>query len=287
VKDIKKIHINDEDYPKMLKAIHFPPEALYVRGGILPQDDIAVALVGSRKASIYGSETCERLAYELASRGITVVSGLARGIDTAAHRGALKAGGRTIAVFGCGVDYIYPPENKKLAGEIEKSGALVSEFKEGVEPFPANFPKRNRIISGFSLGVVVVEAAQKSGALITANFALDENREVFAVPGKVGSTATRGVHNLIKEGAKLVDDVNDIIEELNIKVISDSEPGPGARIKLEKTESRIYSLLSDDPMYIDDIIRETKLSSPEVSGILLKLQLRKLVKELPGKLFYK
>lgn len=288
MKEIKKLLITDKAYPKRLKSIHYPPATLYVRGEILREDNLAVALVGSRKASIYGIQTCEKLAYELASRGITIVSGLAKGIDSAAHRGAIKAGGRTIAVFGCGLDYIYPPENKSLAKEIENSGALVSEFPTGTEPFPGNFPKRNRIISGLSLGVVVVEASKKSGALITANFALDENREVFAVPGKVNSGASAGVHRLIKEGARLVEGVDDIIEELKLEpIIDEPQKKSQTKVNLGKIESRVYSLLSDEPKYIDDIIVESKLLPNEVSSILLKLQLRKLAKELPGKLYYR
>lgn len=286
---IKEISISDKGYPKNLRNIHGPPPVLYVKGGILPKDDIAVGVVGSRKASIYGLETCEKLAFELASMGVTIVSGMARGIDSAAHRGALKAGGRTLAVFGCGIDYIYPPENKSLAEKIEKSGALISEFGLGVEPMPYNFPRRNRIISGLSLGVIVVEAARNSGALITAAFALEQGREVFAVPGKINSATSAGVHQLIKDGAKLVGSVDDIIEELHLKieVMDVSQNEEKSDIKLEEEESRIYSILSDEPKHIDDIIKESGLSSSKVSNVLLALQLRKLIKELPGKFYYK
>ena len=290
---IKKVFITDKGYPKNLKHIYDPPSPIYVKGDIIPEDDVAVALVGSRRASIYGLNTCEKLAYEMAARGITVISGLARGIDSAAHKGALKAGGRTVAVFGCGLDCIYPPENRSLAEKIQKDGVLVSEFPAETPPLAGNFPQRNRIISGLALGVVVVEAARNSGALITANFALEQGREVFAVPGKVDSAASAGVHRLIKEGAKLVEGVEDIIEELNLK------PQKGETFqntlsvtrkvspKLKEVESRVYLILSDEPKYIDDITKDSGLSSGEVLNILLKLQLKKLVKELPGKLYYR
>ena len=285
---VKEISITSEEYPKRLKNIYGPPPLLYVRGEIIPDDEIAVAVVGSRKASVYGLQTCEKLAYELASRGVTIVSGLARGIDSAAHRGALKAGGRTIAVFGCGINRIYPAENKALASQIEKNGALVSELPGETRPERFNFPKRNRIISGLSLGTVVVEAAKKSGSLITAACALEQGREVFAVPGKINSGTSAGVHGLIKDGAKLIDGVDDIIEELNLTLEPLRAKNEDIKnIKLEGVESRIYSILSDDPKYIDEITKETELLPKEVSSTLLKLQLKKLVKELPGKLYYK
>src|SRR3989338_625396 len=182
---IRKITIEDAEYPENLKNIYDPPKVLHVNGRLLPQDKMAVALVGSRRASIYGLETCEHLAYELAAAGVTVVSGMARGIDSAAHRGALRAKGRTIAVLGSGHDNIYPPENVKLYAEIARSGAVVTEYENAAPPLPGNFPKLNRIISGLSLGVVVVEAARNSGALITARLALEQGREVLAVPGKI------------------------------------------------------------------------------------------------------
>lgn len=284
-KNIKETPLSDVFYPKNLKNIYDPPDPLYVKGRIVPGDDIAVAIVGSRKASLYGLKTCEKLAYELAGMGVTIVSGLARGIDSAAHRGALKAGGRTIAVFGCGLDYIYPSENKKLAEEIEQNGALVSEFPAGAMPLPYNFPKRNRIISGLSLGVVVVEASKDSGALITADFALEQGREVFAVPGKIDASTSTGTHRLIKEGAKLVEGADDILEELNLKSTVQSSPMPNAGI--DEYEQKIYSILSDEPKYIDEITKEANLVSSEVCDILLRLQLKKLIKELPGKRYFK
>jgi len=211
---IKILHLQDKDYPENLKHIYQPPSTIYVRGELLPEDSIAVAIVGSRRATYYGLKNAQELGCKLASCGVTVVSGLARGIDTAAHKGALAAGGRTIAVLGSGLDVIYPPENKQLAEDITKSGAVISEFAPNTRPTRYNFPKRNRIISGLTLGVVIVEADKRSGSLITANFALGQGREVFALPGKIDSATSCGTHDLIKQGAKLVGSVEDIIEEL-------------------------------------------------------------------------
>ena len=213
---IRKITIDDTEYPKNLRNIYNPPKALYSNGTLVEGDEMAVALVGSRRATMYGLQTCENLAYELSLRGVTIVSGMARGVDSAAHRGALRAKGRTIAVMGSGHGHIYPPENEKLYGEIAKTGAVVTEYEEDVEPLPYNFPQRNRIISGLSLGVVIVEAARNSGALITADLAAEQGREGFAVPGKVSSMTSSGTNDLIKDGAKLVQSVDDIMEELSL-----------------------------------------------------------------------
>jgi len=211
------IDINHKDYPRSLTNIYSPPILLYVKGRLLKEDELSVAVVGSRKATYYGLSTAERFSYELSSRGITIVSGMARGIDTASHKGVLKAGGRTIAVLGSGLACIYPPENKGLSEEIARNGAVISEFPMKMSPNRINFPRRNRIVSGLSLGVVVVEVAEKSGALITADLALEQGKDVFAVPGEVKSDTSIGANNLIKQGAKLVDNVDDILEELNIR----------------------------------------------------------------------
>ena len=216
--NIKIISFLDKGYPKNLKNIYNPPMVLYVLGDVLPQDDVAIAIVGSRLASFYGIQQAERFGFELASRGVTVTSGLARGIDSSAHRGALKAGGRTLAILGSGILNIYPKEHRGLAEEISKNGAVISEFPMMAIPEKRNFPKRNRIISGLSLGVVVVEAAQRSGALITSDIAIEEGREVFAVPGKVDSITSRGTNGLIKQGAKLAETVDDILEELDLQI---------------------------------------------------------------------
>lgn len=284
-----------------MKNIHKPPHELYVNGSFLPQDKIAIALVGSRRASRYGIETSERLAFDLALRGVTVVSGMARGIDTAAHRGALRAKGRTIAVMGAGHNNIYPPENEGLYGEIAAKGAVITEYEADEGPMPYNFPQRNRIISGLSLGVVVVEAARNSGALITAELATEQGREVFAVPGAVSSGTSSGTNALIKDGAKLVQTVDDILDELfieEIKPISSEEKEKSDKSVTRMTnayiynsltddERKIYKNLSDEPVYIDDLIGRSGLGQARASKVLLNLQIKKLIQEIPGKQFVK
>ncbi len=207
----------DEGYPARLREIHDPPLVIYRKGRWPQPDEAAVAIVGSRRASLYGQQAAERLAYELALRGVTVISGLARGIDAAAHRGALRADGRTVAVLGSGMSRLYPPEHEALAAEVAERGAVLSEYPMGMAPLPHNFPRRNRVISGLSLGVVVVEAADRSGALITADMALEQGREVFAVPGPVDSVTSQGTHGLLKQGARLVTSVEDIMDELRLR----------------------------------------------------------------------
>lgn len=294
---IRKITIGDAEYPKNLKNIHRPPRALYVNGALLAGDGMAVALVGSRRPSYYGLEACEKLAYDLALKGVTIISGMARGIDSAAHRGALRARARTIAVLGSGHGHIYPPENIKLYDEIAKTGAVISEFENDTEPLPHNFPQRNRIISGLSLGVVVVEAARNSGALITADFALEQNREVFAVPGRISSQTSAGTNALIKDGAKLVQTADDILEELeNFKLA----PVPEERIRtaneaitkktkayvynsLTESERKIYKVLSDQPLYIDDILERSQLDAAKGSKALLGLEIKRLARQMAGK----
>ncbi|MGE4357560.1 MAG: DNA-processing protein DprA [Candidatus Omnitrophota bacterium] len=286
---INLLSFEDDNYPKNLKEIYDPPYLLYMQGELREKDSNALAIVGSRLASYYGLTLAEKFSYLLASRGITIVSGLARGIDTQAHKGALKARGRTLAVLGAGLVNIYPEENKKLAEEIIKNnnGALLSEFPLEYPPLKQNFPRRNRIISGLSKGVIVVEAGEKSGALITADFALEQGREVFAVPGKIDSPTSRGTHSLIKQGAKLVSSVEDILEELRLDILDLKEENKKltSNLPLEEKEQMIYALLSDEPRYIDEIRRETKMELSELSSVLLKLELKGLIKQLPGKMF--
>ena len=217
--NVRRIEINDKEYPGNLKNIYNPPASLFIKGNILTCDENSIAIVGTREATSYGMEQCEKISYELAKRDITIVSGMARGIDTAAHKGALKAGGRTVAVMGSGHNHIYPPENKSLYDEIVRRGAVISEFSNDTKPLRENFPKRNRIISGLSKGVLVIEAPTRSGALITTNFAVEQGREVFAMPGNINSVNSSGTNKLIKEGAKLVESVWDILEELE-RIIS-------------------------------------------------------------------
>ena len=285
------ITLEDAEYPKALREIPDPPLALYIRGRLL-SDEAAVAIVGSRRASLYGLETAERLAYDLALRGVTVVSGLARGIDGAAHRGALKAQGRTVAVLGNGLSRIYPPEHESLAEQTAAQGAVISEYPMVMAPLAQNFPRRNRLISGLSLGVVIVEASQRSGALITCDCALEQGREVFAVPGPITRVTSQGTHQLLKQGAKLVTSVEDILEELRLSPQPAMAAAGEAREPLDRrralpaSESRVFSCMSDhEPRDIDTIAIDTGLAAREVSSLLLQLEVKHLVRQLPGKQF--
>ncbi|HXE96805.1 MAG TPA: DNA-processing protein DprA [Dongiaceae bacterium] len=273
------------DYPKSLFEIPDPPPFLYIRGE-LRSSELSIAIVGSRRATSYGLMTTGKLAGELAGHGICVVSGMARGVDTAAHKGALQAGGRSIGVLGCGVDNIYPPENRSLFEEMAHKGCLVSEFPLGTLPLAENFPRRNRIISGLSSGVLVVEAAEKSGSLITAQYALEHGRDVFAVPGNILNATSRGSNRLIKQGAKLVDCVEDILEELpGGASVSAGTPlfhSSPRTFALTPKEATIYELLARSPLHIDDIISQTELTAGEVSSMLLHLELKGAVTPLPG-----
>ena len=273
------------DYPKSLFQIPDPPPFLYLRGHLYSRE-ASLAIVGSRRGTSYGLLTTGRLAEGLARHGVAVVSGMARGVDTAAHKGALQVGGRTVGVLGCGIDKVYPPENRKLFDEMAEKGALVSEFPLGTLPLAENFPRRNRIISGLSQGVLVVEAAENSGSLITAQYALEHGRDVFAVPGNITYASCKGSNRLIKQGAKLVDCVEDILEELS------GFEGPGtdtpagtkpAGFSLTPKEAAVYELLARSPLHIDDIISQTELTAGEVSSMLLHLELKGALVPLPGK----
>jgi DNA processing protein len=273
------------DYPKSLFEIPDPPPFLYIKGE-LRSHELSIAIVGSRRATSYGLMTTGKLAEELASHGVCIVSGMARGVDTAAHKGALQAGGRTVGVLGCGVDKIYPPENRSLFVEMSDKGCLVSEFPLGTLPLAENFPRRNRIISGLSSGVLVVEAAEKSGSLITAQYALEHGRDVYAVPGNISFATSRGCNRLIKQGAKLVDCVEDILEELpgGSPAFSDAPlfQRPSRTFALTPKEAAIFELLARSPLHIDDIISQTELTAGEVSSMLLHLELKGAVTPLPG-----
>ncbi|OGB89185.1 DNA protecting protein DprA [candidate division WOR-1 bacterium RIFCSPHIGHO2_01_FULL_53_15] len=282
----------DKNYPKNLKNIYDPPPVLYVKGDLLPSDGRSLAIVGTRRASRYGLETAKKFAGELAALGMTIVSGLASGIDTAAHQGALEANGRTIAVFGCGVDVIYPPHNKEMSREIESRGALVSEFPMGARGEKGNFPRRNRIISGLSLGVIVVEGHYDSGAMITAKAALEQGREVFAVPGNVGLEQSKGPHWLIKQGAKLVETVEDVLEELNIqlqtsnfKTTNKSQTPKTRPANLTPEEAKIYDALTDESKHLDSVAAEAGLPVHQASSLLMMLEIKKAVRQLPGKYY--
>lgn len=294
---VEIITAGDPQYPELLAAVPDRPALLYVKGKLIA-DEACIAVVGSRKAGTYGKFITEKFCRELALNGLNIVSGMARGIDTAAHRGALAAKGRTIAVLGSGLDVIYPPENAKLYESIAESGAVVSEFPFGTQPLGSNFPSRNRIISGIALGVVVMEAAEKSGSLITAKFALEQGREVFAVPGGIDQPGSKGTHRLIKEGAKLVENIFDIFDEISprLKKTSQYPPEPAVQHR-DRAESRpcvfdeiersIMAALSKGARHVDEIILETGLGSSAILNALLALELKGHIEQLPGKIFRK
>jgi DNA processing protein len=278
---ISAFTVHDTGYPARLKEIHDPPAVLYIQGEILPQDEWCVAVVGTRKATTYGRQVTEELVSELARNRITIVSGLAKGIDSIAHRSALEAGGRTFAVFGCGLDTVYPAENAELAKRIIKQGALISEYPLGAGPRAEHFPRRNRIISGLSLGVLVSEAGEDSGALITVKTALEQNRDVFSVPGNILSPASRGTNSIIKDGAKLVQSVTDILEELNLTAVTHQIEFKEI-IPASDTETLILNKLSVEPVHIDDICQTTGLSAAIVSSTLAMMELKGMVKQVGG-----
>ena len=303
---MRRIARHDDEYPAQLREVPEAPECLYVRGALAREDALAVAVVGSRLATEYGVGVAEGLGAALAARGITVVSGLARGIDSAAHRGALRVGGRTIAVLGSGADVIYPPENRRLAARIEAGGAVVSQFAPGTPPLAHHFPLRNRVIAGLSLGVVVVEAAERSGALITARLAAEFGREVMAVPGPVTSPASRGAHALIRDGAALVERGEDVIAELPARwrecvrpvVRRDEQVAPGRRDHLaharragghsgdaDEGEAAVLDAVGDEPMTMDDVIERSGLASGRAAALLLALELEGRVRQIEGKRF--
>lgn len=280
----------DEDYPESLLNIPDPPLVLYVRGQRRAEDALAIAMVGTRRASFYGRKQARRLAGGLAAMGFTIVSGMARGIDTECHEGALGVGGRTVAVVGTGLSALYPPENAELYLRIVASGAVLSEFPMRFPAGPGNFPRRNRIISGLSLGVVVVEAGVRSGALITARHAMEQNREVFAVPGMADSPGSQGCHRLIRDGAHLVESPSDVVDQLGPLAAAAPTEDMGELIrpqalKLNDREKLIYAQLDSHPRTLDELVEGTGLSIPELNSALTVLEMRKLVKRLPGQCF--
>ncbi|MBI4338535.1 MAG: DNA-protecting protein DprA [Chloroflexi bacterium] len=273
---------NDPAFPRRLKEIYDVPPVLYVKGDITPDDEWAIAVVGTRHATMYGREATQQIVSQLVRNHITVVSGLARGIDSIAHRAALDAGGRTIAVFGCGLDVIYPAENARLAQEIAEHGALVSDYPLGARPKAQNFPLRNRIMSGMSLGVLVTESGASGGALITARFALEQNREVFAIPGSIFSVQSRGTNRLVQEGAKLVNDVSDILEELNLTMIPQQLELAPPPAPVDQIEALLLQQLSRQPTHIDQVCRQSRLPIATVSGTLALMELKGMVRQLGG-----
>lgn len=280
---IKVLTIFDKDYPENLKQIYDPPLVLFYKGEILPPDKNAIAIVGTRKVTGYGQVVTEKFARDLTAAGLTIVSGLARGVDTIAHRTTIEAGGRTLAVLGGGLNRIFPPENTTLAKKItEGFGAIISEYPPDYPSLSGNFPSRNRIISGLSLATLVTEAAQDSGSLITARLAVEEGKEVFAIPGPITSSVSTGTAKLIKDGAKLTSSVNDILEELQL----DKAEAPIAKTQLQnnltKTEQQVLERLENEQKHIDELCRELKKPSAEISGVLIKMEILGLVKNLGG-----
>ena len=297
--ELKRIHEfgchvltqSDDEYPELLRQIYDPPIVLYVKGRLTTKDKNAVAMVGSRLTTHYGLETARKLAYQLAYVGVTIVSGGARGIDTAAHQGALSAKGRTVAVLGNGINIVFPSENADLFERIAANGAVITQFPFNRKADKQSFPIRNRIVAGMTLGSVVVEANLTSGALITANFATDYGRQVFAVPGRIDSPQSKGCHDLIKKGAKLCEGAEDVLSEFEYlfpasnRPPSPSETGALPALELSGNEQKVYDALSNEEIPMDDVIRRSGLPASTVSVVLLGLEMKRLIKQLPGKLF--
>ncbi|WP_051585788.1 DNA-processing protein DprA [Caldanaerobius polysaccharolyticus] len=284
-KGIDYVTFYDDSYPELLRHIYDPPPVLFYAGD-LSIDSIAIAVVGSRKPSYYGLKAADRIARDLAVSGITVVSGMARGIDGAAQRAAIDAGGKTVAVLGCGVDVVYPPENRDLYEKIREKGLVVSEYPPGTQPVAGYFPQRNRIISGLSRGVVVVEAGEKSGSLITAQAALEQGRDVFAVPGNIFSPMSAGCHRLIKDGAKLVTSAQDILEEYQWGIHAGPEREHQGTGDLSAEETKVYELIKlSETIHIDDLVAVAGIPVEKVNSILTLLELKGKVKRLPGKIY--
>jgi len=271
----------DENYPRRLKDIDQPPPVLYLRGDLTPGDEWAVAIVGTRRITSYGRQVTEEVASTLARNGVTVVSGLARGVDAVAHQAALNAGGRTLAVLGNGVDRIYPPENRRLAEQIISQGALISDYPLGTPPAGTNFPPRNRIISGLALAVVVVEAGLDSGALITSTFAAEQGRDVFAVPGSILAHQSKGTNRLIQDGAHPLLDPQEILEVLNLTMVTEHR---SARLVLptDSTEAQLLQILSSEPLHVDDIHAKTDMPIEKVSATLAMMELKGMVRQVGG-----
>jgi DNA processing protein len=282
---VRALTWHDADYPKPLLEVYDRPPVLFMRGSMTPADEWSVAVVGTRRVTVYGRQVAEEMARGLAANRITVVSGLARGVDAVAHRAALESGGRTLAVMACGLDRVYPPEHKRLADQIVENGAVLSEYAIGTEPRGDFFPRRNRILSGLSLGVLVIEGDIKSGALITARQAIEQNREVFAVPGPIYSPGSRGTNKLIQDGeAKLTLDVQDVLEELNLSMAS-HQTEMKELVPADETESALLKHISAEPVHIDDVRRQSGLPIAAVSSALAMLELKGLVRQV-GRMNY-
>ncbi len=280
---LQAIGYADEDYPENLKKLAHMPPVLFVRGEFRPEDATAAAVVGTRLPSHYGRQVAEKLGRDLALHGVTVVSGLARGVDTFAHKGALDGGGRTVAVLGCGIDVYYPPENRKLCDAISAEGAVVSEFSLGVEPLAMNFPKRNRVVSGLSQVVVAVEAGEKSGVLNTVGWAKDQGRTVFAVPGNITSQQSLGINRLLKNGARPLLSVDDVLQELGVA----KRAAERSKVEVAAEEQPVMEFLTAEPVHVDEICEGLGIPMAGLLSVLMQLEIKGLVRQLPGKFFVK
>lgn len=274
---------NDDDYPDALKPLAHMPPVLFGRGRLLGSDRMAVAVVGTRIPSHYGRQVAEKLGRELGQRGVTVVSGLARGVDTAAHRGALQVQGRTVAVLGCGIDVHYPPENRRLYDEIAESGAVLTEFPPGVGPLAMNFPRRNRVVSGLARAVVAVEAGEKSGVLNTVEWAREQGRDIYAVPGNITSPQSAGTNRLLRDGARALGTVDDLLRDLGVSTAAPERPAA----EVNEAERPVFDFLTTEPVHVDDICEGLGMPVGPLLSVLLGLELKGLARQLPGKLFAK
>jgi DNA processing protein len=285
---VRILAYSDPAYPALLKEIHDPPMVIFIKGNDIPNNQTFIAVVGSRNSTSYGQKAAENIGQDLARRGLGVISGMARGIDSSSHWGCLEGKGFTIAVLGTGVDVIYPASNRKLYEQIVMKGAIISEFPMGAPPVPNNFPMRNRIISGLSRGTVIVEATKNSGSLITASLAIEQGRELFAVPGSINSFKSTGCHYLIKQGACLIENADDILEALGMnfpgipKTDRSQEASP---VMMDEAETALYNILGDYPIHIDQITRDGNMEPGEVSSLLMKMELKGIIRQLPGKMF--
>lgn len=283
--DVQILTWEDDNYPSRLAELDNAPPVLYLRGALLPEDDWAVAIVGSRRVTAYGRQVTEDIARTLAHSGVTVVSGLARGVDSIAHQAAVDAGGRTLAVLGCGVDRIYPPENRKLAEKVMANGALISDYALGTPPEAQNFPPRNRIISGLSMATIVIEAGAKSGALITANFAVEQGREVFSVPGSILSSQSKGTNRLIQKGAHPLLEPQDVLETLELTLITEHRHARTA-LPADATEAQLFDVLGHEPLHVDEIRAQTKLPIEKVTATLALMELKGMVRQVSGMRYF-
>ncbi|MFY9279812.1 MAG: DNA-processing protein DprA [Caldicoprobacterales bacterium] len=281
--EFRIITLLDDEYPVLLRQIYDPPPVLYCKGLPIENNHPTISIVGSRRSTAYGRQMAEKFSYELASAGVTIVSGLARGIDAMAHYGALKAEGRTIGVLGCGIDVIYPPENRRLFSKMEQEGTIITEYPPGASPVAGNFPARNRIISGMTRGVLVIEAGEKSGALITVDFALEQGREVYALPGNINVSQSVGTNKLLKEGARLVTEVHDILEDLGLQ--KEKVENESKSVQLDFFETQVYNALQEGERHLEELSKITKLDINRLNAVLTMLEVKGIVKQMPGKIF--